>query len=106
VLAMEASDGGRSIRVVGPGEACGYATAQHRRTLYVELRKRSEDSTDYGDLRCYDLPLTGALPRSVHTSAISPGRRAKVDRSQVSALLASEGDCAEPLLQEPSFIID
>ena len=106
VLATMVSDDGRSIRVVGPGQACGFATAQHQGTLYVELRKRSEDPTTYDDLECYDLTLRQTLPQSAKASAISPGRRAKADRAQVSSLLASEGGCAEPRRQEPSFIID
>ena len=106
VVATEISEDRGSIRVVGPGAACGFAAAQHERTVYVELRKRSAEPTDYEDLKCYDLALKQPLPANVDASPISPGRGKEADEGEVSALLASNEACAEPPEQEPSFIID
>ena len=57
VLAIEAGDEEGSLRVVAPGEACGFAVDSYKGTLYVELRKRSDDPTD-ADLRLVHPRLT------------------------------------------------
>jgi hypothetical protein len=106
VVAAELSEDGDAIRVVGPGVACGFAITEYNGTLYVELRKRSEDPTDYEQLMCYDLTLKVPVSPGLEVTPISPGQRAKVDGDSTAALLSSGDDCAEPPEQEPSFIID
>jgi len=105
VLAIEAGDEEGSLRVVAPGEACGFAVDSYKGTLYVELRKRSDDPTDYADLRCYDITPKSPVDEAFRTNAISPGRSAQANQAEVASLLDSDG-CAAPSQREPSFILD
>jgi len=105
VLAIQANEERSVVRVVAPGKACGFAVDSYRKTLYVELRKRSEASTDYAQLECYDLALKQPIGGRFKTTAISPGKRRQADRAHVASLLES-GECAAPSQRDPSFILD
>jgi hypothetical protein len=95
------------VRLVSPGEPCGYADDFHGGTLFVELRRPSDQRVETENLVCVDATLKRRAPARTRLSPMSRGRAGSdKPKEAIEALLRDPDPCPSVTRIQASFVID